>query len=94
MSTARIIIDQIKTIDNWAFGSWGAKNFVNTGNGLRFKTSGVTPWKGHVHIVYNAGTDLYDLEFLRVRKLAVISDKKVFGVFVDELVATIDDFVG
>ena len=50
MNTAQIILSQIKAIDHMALFAWGAKNLVNMGDGLKFKTSGMTPWKGYVYV--------------------------------------------
>lgn len=94
MTIAKIILDQIKTIDFWALGAWGAKELVNTGTGLRFKTSGSVRWKGYVHVILDEAKDLYRVEFQRVRKLNVITDKIVEDVFVEDLVNVIDSQVG
>jgi hypothetical protein len=94
MTIAKTILQQIKTIDARALMAWGAKEFVNTGNGLKFKTSGLTPYKGWVHVKYNDGQDLYEVEFFRIRKLAVRVDKTVDGVYAENLVEVIDSYVG
>lgn len=94
MNIATIIRDQIKTIDFWAFGAWGAKDLVNTGKGLRFKTSGAVRWKGFVNVIYDEGQDLYNIEFFRIRGVKIITDKIVEGVFVEDMVNIIDGQVG
>lgn len=94
MNTAQIILSQIKTIDPRALWAWGAKELVNMGNGLKFKTSGMTPWKGYVYIKYNEGMDLYDIEFFRIRKYEVKVDKTIDSVYAEDLVRIIDGFVG
>lgn len=94
MTVAKTILEQINTIDFWALGAWGAKEFVNTGSGLRFKTSGSVKWKGYVNVVLDEAKDLYRVEFQRVRKLNVITDKVVEDVFVEDLVDVIDSQVG
>lgn len=94
MNTAQIILSQIKTLDPRALFAWGAKDLLNMGNGLKFKTSGMTPWKGYVYIKYNEGTDLYDIDFFRFRKMEAKYDKKVTGVYAEDLVSVIDGFVG
>ena len=94
MNVATIIRDQIKAIDFWAFGAWGAKNLANTGSGLSFKTSGSVRWKGNVTITLDEGKDLYVVKFTRLRKLNVIVDKIVEDVFVEDLVSVIDAQVG
>jgi hypothetical protein len=94
MNIATIIRDQIRCLDRWAFGSWGAKDLVATKTGLRFKTSGMVRWKGYVHIILDEAKDLYRIEFQRVRNLNVITDKVVEDVFVEDLVRIIDAQVG
>ena len=94
MNTAQIILDQIQTIDPRALLAWGAKDLLNTGDGLMFKTSGMTPWKGFVHVKYVQGRDLYKVEFFRLRKMEVKYDKVVEDVYAEDLVNTIDQFVG
>lgn len=43
MNIAKTILSQIKTIDGWALSAWGAKDLVAMEDGLKFKTSGMTP---------------------------------------------------
>ena len=94
MSVAKTILSQIRAIDPMATFAWGAKDFVNMGDGLKFRTSGMTPWKGHVYVKYNYGTDLYEIQFYRVRKAEIKMDKVLEDVYAEDLVRLIDDFVG
>lgn len=94
MKIAQTIVQQIKTLDPRAFMAWGAKEFISMGDGLKFKTSGLTPWKGYVYIRYNPGKDLYEIDFFRFRKMEVKYDRKVADVYAEDLVSTIDGFVG
>ena len=94
MNTAQIILSQIKTLDPRALWAWGAKDLMNMGDGLKFKTSGMTPWKGYVYVKYNSGKDLYEIQFFRFRKMEVKYDKVVEDVFAEDLVSVIDGFVG
>ena len=94
MSIAKTILSQIKALDFWAMGAWGAKELVAMNDGLKFKTSGMVKWKGYVHVKYNYGTDLYDIDFFRVRSAQIKIDKAVQGVFVEDLVETINSHVG
>lgn len=94
MNTAQVILSQIKTLDPRALYAWGVKDLINMGDGLKFKTSGLTPWKGYVYIKYNSGRDLYEIQFFRFRKLEVKYDKIIEDVYVEDLVRIIDDFVG
>ena len=99
MNIAKTILTQIKAIDAWALCAWGAKDFVVMEDGLKFKTSGMTPWKGYVYVKYNAVPDLYEVQFFRVRKnrvegVEIVHDNIVNAVYAHELVGVIDKFVG
>jgi hypothetical protein len=94
MTVAQIIRDQICAIDRFALVAWGAHNMLNMGNGLKFKTSGMVRWKGYVYVKYDEGQDLYNIDFFRVRGVEIKYDKKVEGVFAEDLVQMIDAQVG
>lgn len=94
MTIAQTILSQIKTIDPRATWAWGAKELVNMGDGLKFKTSGMVKWKGYVYIKYNEGTDLYDIEFFRIRNCEIKCDKGMTDIFAEDLVRVIDEVVG
>ncbi len=68
--------------------SWGFNSPVAIQNGLRFKVQGFK-FRGIVEVVYNEGSDLFDLSFIKHNKVI----KSIDGVFFDMLVDTIDDFV-
>lgn len=94
MNTAQIILGQIKTLDPMALFAWGAKDLVNTGKGLKFKTSGMVKWKGWVEIILDEGQDLYNLNFYKIRGVEVKYTKKLEGVFAEDMVRLIDEVVG
>ena len=94
MSIAQTILSQIKAIDFWAMGAWGAKDLVAMHDGLKFKTSGMVKWKGYVYVKYDYGQDLYDVIFARIRKMEWVEDYKIEGVYVEDLVRIIDSQVG
>ena len=94
MSIAKTILTQIKTLDFWAMGAWGAKDLVAMNDGLKFKTSGMVKWKGYVYVKYDYGQDLYDVIFARIRKMEWVEDEKVEGVYAEDLVRIIDTRVG
>jgi hypothetical protein len=94
MNTAQTILSQIKTLDPMALFAWGAKDLMNMGDGLKFKTSGMTPYKGFVYVKYNPVPDLYEVQFFRFRKMEVKMDKVVQDVYAEDLVSVIDNFVG
>ena len=88
MNTANTILQQIKTLDPRALFAWGAKDLVNTGKRLQFRTGGMAKHKGLVHVKYNEGTDLYDIDFIKKSMPVVVH--AVSDVFVEDLVSTID----
>mgnify|MGYP001125031219 CR=1 FL=1 len=94
MSIAKTILQQIKTIDIWAMGAWGAKELVAMEDGLKFKTSGAVRWKGYVYVQYDYGNDLYNVVFAKIRKMEWKVQEKVEGVFVEDLVNVIEAKVG
>lgn len=94
MNTAQVILSQIKTIDPLALFVWGAKDLTNMGNGLKFKTSGMTPYKGYVYVKYVDGKDLYEIQFYRIRKSEMKVDEVIEDVYAEDLVSVIDNFVG
>ncbi len=94
MTIARTILSQIKTIDPMAIFAWGAKEMVDMGDGLKFKTSGMVKWKGYVYIKYNQGTDLYDIEFFRIRGVEIKTDNSMTDIYAEDLVNVIDEVVG
>lgn len=94
MSIAKTILSQIKAIDFWAMGAWGAKDLVAMNDGLKFKTSGMVKWKGYVYVKYDYEQDLYNVIFGRIRKYEWVEDEKVEGVYVEDLVRIIDSRVG
>ena len=94
MTIAKTILDQIKGMDFWALGAWGAKDLVAMKDGLKFKTSGMVKWKGYVYIQYDEGMDLYNVIFAKIRKLEWKVEKQVDGVYFDQLVEIIDRKVG
>jgi hypothetical protein len=93
-TVAQTIISQINAIDPMAFAAWGAKEKTYSSDSFRFKSSGMTRWKGYVEVKYNAGSDMYSVKFMRVRKMEIKVDKEVEDVFAPDLVKVIDEQVG
>lgn len=94
MNIAQTILSQIKTLDRLALMAWGTKEMMNTGDGLKFKTSGLVRWKGYVHIRYDSGQDLYNIDFFKIRNRSLKYTKRVDGVFAEDMVRIIDEVVG
>jgi hypothetical protein len=94
MSIAIVICNQIRMLDRRAFIAWGAKDFLDMRDGLKFKTSGMVRWKGYVYIKYDYGQDLYNIDFYRVRNADIKYDRRLEGVFTEDMVSLIDQVVG
>lgn len=94
MNTAQIILSQIKQLDRMALGAWGAKELMNMGDGLKFKTSGMVRWKGYVYVKYDEGQDLYNIDFFKVRNAEIKYTRQLEGVFAEDMVRLIDEVVG
>lgn len=54
-------------------------------NGLSFRVQGFK-FKGTVEVVYNEGTDLFDISFIKRNKIIEIIE----GIYFDQLVTVID----
>ena len=89
----KTILKQIKAIDKFALPAWGAKNYVYDKNGIQFDVRG-SKFRGRVVIKYDRGKDAYNIEFGQVKNLDWKSKYKAKGIYADNLVQTIDDYVG
>lgn len=87
MEMAKYIMTILKTqiVVVW---SWGFHKPIAQENGLRFNVQGFK-FRGVVSIVYNEGSDLFDLSFIKANKVVNTID----GVYFDMLIDVIDDFV-
>ena len=65
--------------------SWGFNTPTAIANGLRFKVQGFK-FKGTVEVVYNEGTDLFDVKLIKSGKVV----ETVEDVYLDSLVDVID----
>ncbi len=90
MSIAKTILQQIQTIDARALWAWGAKDLVNTGKGLQFRTGGMAKHKGLVNVIYDEANDLYNVEFLKMKKGLPVVVHTDFGCYAEDLVNVID----
>lgn len=87
MEMANYIMSILKT-QLMVVWSWGFHQPVAIENGLQFRVQGFK-FRGVVSIVYNEGSDLFDLSFIKANKVV----KSIDGVFFDLLIDTIDDYV-
>jgi hypothetical protein len=90
----KTIHNQIRMIDSRALFAWGAKDMVYMSDGFKFKTSGMVKRKCWVYIRYDHGLDLYEIIYARIRKTEWIVDNTVSHVYCEDLVKTIDHYVG
>jgi hypothetical protein len=99
---AKTIIEQIKAVDFWSLGAWGARNYVsyNEGKqgeigyilgGLHFDVSGHKV-KGRV-IIYLMGNDTYTVRVCKIYGLKIIEVALIKEVYCDELMNTIDSII-
>ena len=87
MEMAKYIMNILKT-QLMVVWSWGFHQPMALQNGLRFKVQGFK-FCGVVDVVYNEGSDLFDLSFIKRNKVV----NSIKGVFFDSLVEVIDDYV-
>jgi hypothetical protein len=96
---AKNILAQLKALDPYCLGAWGAYNspsvnpVMDMGDGLKFKTQGLARWKGYVYIQYDYGNDAYNITFAKIRKYEWKVEKKVEGVYVEQMVEIINRHV-
>jgi len=53
---------------------------------------GVIKGKKGINITYNSGTDLYDLEFVKIKNYERIVEKNLTGVYAEDLQGLIQDY--
>jgi len=100
MVVAKTILSQIKAVDGWALASWGAREYVggkvyNNQEGIKFKVNGTKTKRGSFAIItLDEGQDLYNIYTMRLYKGELKIDNTLEGVFVDQLVETLDNFIG
>ena len=85
MEMAKYILSILKS-QLMVMWSWGFNSPTALPNGLKFKVQGFI-FKGWVKVVYNEGTDLFDITFLS-SKMEI--KKEIEGVYFDMLVDVID----
>ena len=89
MNIAATILSQLKAREPFVMWAWGAKDLVNTGKGLQFRVGGLTKFKGLVHIRYNEGSDLYEIDFIKIKKGLPVVVKTVDDVYVEDMINVI-----
>ena len=84
MEMAKYIMDILKT-QLMVVWSWGFHNPIAIKNGLRFRVQGYK-FRGVVEVVYNEGSDLFNVFLIKGGKIA----KSIEDVYFDMLVEVID----
>ena len=87
MEMAKYIMSILRT-QLMVVWSWGFNSPMAVNNGLSFKVQGFK-FRGFVEVVYNEGSDLFDVSFCKAGRVV----KSVDGVYFDDLVSVIDNFV-
>ena len=87
MEMAKYIMSILKT-QLMVVWSWGFSSPMAVNNGLRFKVQGFK-FCGVVEVVYNEGSDLFDVSFIKAGKVIMTID----SVFFDMLISVIDNYV-
>jgi hypothetical protein len=87
------IYQQIRCMDRWAFGAWGAKDFKRIGKSLHFAVNGAKFRRGYIEVEYDYGTDAYNVKTYRKYDNKVVYGKIVSGIYFDQLVKIIDRLI-
>lgn len=65
----------------------GAYNFIDHGNGLSFKFKNVVGIQiNYFKVIYDEGSDLYNIEFGCIRGLNYRKVKEMSGIYFDQLI--------
>lgn len=83
MYIMRVLKSQLMVVWSWGFNSPKV-----IANGLSFRVQGFK-FKGTVEVVYNEGTDLFDISFIKRNKVVEIIE----GIYIDQLITVIDNHV-
>ncbi len=92
MSNLQIAEEIRNQLGNQALIMLGAYDFCGSKNSLMFKIKGSKAFK-HIEIIHT-GQDLYDIIFIKMRKLEITKREIVSGVYVDMLHKTIEKKTG
>lgn len=84
---ARYILDCL-TRQKIVLFSWGFHKAIALENGLRFSVNGFI-FKGIVNVIYNEGTDLFDIKLININKAPII----ISDVPIDMLIDTLDTLI-
>ena len=107
LEVANTIRSQIRALDFWALGGWGANQYIGSGPGdicfdgqeiirtqgyLKFQVKG-SKFRGWILIALNA-KDTYDIYAYTIRKIECKLRHHIEGIYCDQLVEILDDLIG
>lgn len=87
MSIANTIIQQIKHLDFWLLARLGAHQYVDTGNGVRFKVRG---FKFNYIEIELDGMDLYTVKYIKATVKKYHKEEET-GIYFDMLPSVIEN---
>lgn len=100
---ANTILKQIKGLDFWALGAWGANQYVSLGKGefsgkpyiggVQFKVRTPKYRSGVRVLIYYTADDLYSLRVVRCIGTNLTEIKFLEGIYCDMLVECIDRII-
>ena len=88
------ILEQIRSLDKWALGAWGAREFKASGATLIFRVNGTKLKRGWIEVAYNEISDTYTVMGMRQYAMKIKTTEPISGVYWDSLVQVIDGIVG
>jgi hypothetical protein len=99
MEVANTILQQIKALDFWALGAWGAKDYIGgkvdgKHEGVKFRVNGSKTKRGSWLMITLNAWDTYDIKVYRIVKADVKYDHEIEGIYAEDLVRIIDGIVG
>ncbi len=94
MIVQETILSQIKSLDKWALGAWGAREFKGSNDTLFFRINGTKLKAGWIEVVLNRGTDTYTVRGIYQYDMKIKVRKEFNDVYCENLVQVIDSIVG
>ncbi len=88
------ILKQIRSLDKWALGAWGAREFKGSGCTLFFRVNGTKLKRGWIEVALNEGLDTYTVTGMYQYDMKIKTTESIQGVYWDNLVQVIDSIVG
>lgn len=94
MIVQETILKQIRSLDKWALGAWGAREIKGSKNSLYFRVNGTKLKYGWIEVEYVEGLDTYTVRGLQRANYEIKTRKEFTDVYCENLVQVIDSIVG